>query len=117
MGTFLQSGCGFWYAEYERDCMERIRYCGSQERERFTCNPSFREHNTSDGAGSGYAAGPDTHESGRCAIPPRHAYPPASRGNAVLIPVRTNCTAMAMSSIPIRRFIARYSRWPIFDMI
>lgn len=49
--------------------------------------------------------------------PVMHNYPPASRGNADLIPVRTNWTAMAMSSIPIKRFIARYSRWPTFDMI
>ena len=41
----------------------------------------------------------------------------ANRGNASLIPLMTNWTAIAMSSIPMRRLIARYSRCPIFFMI
>jgi len=95
--------------------MEWNQECGSQEKKQFTCEPYVRMYTTNDGAATD--AGPDTHKPDRCDIPTLHGYPPASRGNAVLIPVRTNCTAMAMSSIPIRRLIARYSRWPTFDMI
>ena len=53
----------------------------------------------------------------RCKIPIVPSYPPVNRGNASLILLMTNWTAIAMSNIPMRRFMARYSRCPIFLMI
>ena len=59
---------------------------------------------------------PDKNQANCCNIPFRH-YDPPSSGNAVFIPVITNCTAMAMSSIPSIRLITRYCRWPTLRMI
>ena len=51
----------------------------------------------------------------RCAAP-HHGTPP-SNGNAIFMPLMMNCTAMAISSIPMSRLIARYSRCPTLVMI
>ncbi len=59
---------------------------------------------------------PDKNQTRRCNVPVRHYDPPIS-GNAVFIPVITNCTAMAISSIPSIRLITRYCRWPTLRMM
>ena len=69
--------------------LNTTKYCGSEGEDRGRSKLYSREYHANDGAGNGTAA-PDKHQSGQREIPVLHGYPPASRGNAVLIPVRTN---------------------------